>query len=139
MAIEFNKFNNSYNNYNFAIGQQAAKEAKEAKKAEESKEIGKNDAVFKGLENETDLLTKTPQSLYGLNLTKFSAEDKALADNTNAILASLGYSYKVTPAQVASVSNGVQNVVMPGMKSAEDGAVAANIQDPNGPFADLFV
>ncbi len=136
MAIKFNDFNNSYNNYNFAIGQQASKEAK---KAEESKEIGKNEAVFKGLENETDLLTKTPQSVYGLNLTKFTAEDKALADSTNAIMESLGFSYKVTAAQAASVSNSMNKIVMPGMKSVQDAAVAKNIQDPNGPFADLFV
>lgn len=136
MAIKFNDFNNSYNNYNFAIGQQASKEAK---KAEESKEIGKNEAVFKGLENETDLLTKTPQSVYGLNLTKFTAEDKALADSTNAIMESLGFSYKVTAAQAASVSNSMNKIVMPGMKSVQDTAVAKNIQDPNGPFADLFV
>lgn len=136
MAIKFNDFNNSYNNYNFAIGQQVSKEAK---KAEESKEIGKNEAVFKGLENETDLLTKTPQSVYGLNLTKFTAEDKALADSTNAIMESLGFSYKVTAAQAASVSNSMNKIVMPGMKSVQDAAVAKNIQDPNGPFADLFV
>lgn len=136
MAIKFNDFNNSYNNYNFAIGQQASKEAE---KAEESKEIGKNEAVFKGLENETDLLTKTPQSVYGLNLTKFTAEDKALADSTNAIMESLGFSYKVTAAQAASVSNSMNKIVMPGMKSVQDAAVAKNIQDPNGPFADLFV
>ena len=136
MAIKFNDFNNSYNNYNFAIGQQASKEAK---KAEESKEIGKNEAVFKGLENETDLLTKTPQSVYGLNLTKFTAEDKALADSTNAIMESLGFSYKVTAAQAASVSNSMNKIVMPGMKSVQDAAVAKNIQDPNGPFEDLFV
>lgn len=135
MAIKFNDFNNSYNNYNFAIGQGASKEAK---KAEESKEIGKQNAVFKGLEDETDLLTKTPQNLYGVSLTKFTAEDKDLADSTNAILASLGYSYKVTPAQAASVTNNVKAVVMPGMKLAQDGAVAANIQNPNGPFAELF-
>ena len=134
MAIKFNGFN-SYNNYNFAIGQKASQETK---KAEESKEIKKSETTFKGLENETDLLTKNPQSLYGVNFTKFNAEDKALADSTNAILASLGYSYKVTASQVASVSNGVNNVVMPSMKLAADGAVAANIQDPNGPFADLF-
>lgn len=136
MAIEFNKFNNGYNNYNFAIGQQAAKEA--AKKAEDTKEVVKSDVVFKGLENETDLLTKNAQSIYGASLTKFTPEDKKLADSTNAILASLGYSYKVTAAQAASVANGVNQVVMPGLKLAEDGAVAANIQDPNGPFADLF-
>ena len=135
MAIKFNGINNSYN-YNLAIGQKASQEA--TKKAEETKEVRKSDVEFKGLKNETDLLTKNTQSLYGVSFSKFSKEDKALADNTNAILASLGYSYKVTPNQVASVSNGLNNVVMPGMKLAEDGAVAAHIQDPNGPFADLF-
>ncbi len=138
MAIEFNKFNNSYNNYNIAIGHGASKEAK---KAEETKEtVDTNATAFKGLENETDLLTKNTQYLYGANLGKFTLEDKEMADTTNAILASLGYSnYKVSAAQVASVANGVNKVVMPGMKLAEDGAVAANIQDPNGPFADLFI
>ncbi len=138
MAIEFNKFNNSYNNYNIAIGHGASKEAK---KAEETKEtVSANTTAFKGLENETDLLTKNTQYLYGANLGKFTLEDKEMADTTNAILASLGYSnYKVSAAQVASVANGVNKVVMPGMKLAEDGAVAANIQDPNGPFADLFI
>ncbi len=138
MAIEFNKFNNGYNNYNLAIGQKAAKEAAELKKAETTKEALKTEAEFKGLENETDLLTKNTQYLYGVRLGKFTAEDKELADRTNEILASLGYNYKVSAAQAASVANGVKTVVAPGMKLAEDGAVAANIQDPNGPFADLF-
>lgn len=137
MAIEFNKFNNSYGNYNFAIGQQAAKEA-EAKKAEETKEALASNAAFKGLENETDLLTKNTQALYGVRLGKFTQADKELADSTNAILASLGYNYKVSAAQAASVANGVKTVVEPGLKLAEDGAVAAHIQDPNGPFAELF-
>lgn len=138
MAIKFNDFNNGYNNYNFAIGQGASKEAK---KAEDTKEVvNSNAAAFKGLENETDLLTKNTQYLYGAQLGKFTKEDLDIADSTNAILASLGYSnYKVSAAQVASVAGGVKNVVMPGMKLAEDGAVAANIQDPDGPFADLFV
>lgn len=137
MVIKFNDFN-SYNNYNLIIGQNASKETKEAKITEESKEIGKNDVVFKGLDDETDLLTKNPQGIYGVSLTKLSAEDKDLVETTNAILSSLGYSYKVTAAQVASVSNGVKTVVVPGLKTAEDGAVAAHIQDPSGPFADLF-
>ena len=65
MAIKFNGFN-SYNNYNFAIGQKASQDAQETKKAEESNEIKKSETTFKGLENETDLLTKNPQSLYGV-------------------------------------------------------------------------
>ena len=92
----------------------------------------------RSLENETDLLTRNAQNLYGVQLGKFTAADKDLADQTNVILASLGYNYKVTAAQVASVANGVKTVVEPGLKLAEDGAVAAHIQDPNGPFAELF-
>lgn len=135
MTIKFNSFNNSYNNYNLVIGQQASKEAR---KEEDTKEIGQQESAFKGLENETDLLTKNLQSVYGVKVSKFTAEDKEMADSTNEILASLGYSYKVSAGQVASVANGVNSVVMPGIQSAEDGAVMANIQDPNGPFADLF-
>ncbi|MBQ8459576.1 hypothetical protein IJ541_05690 [bacterium] len=136
MAIKFNDFNKGYNNYNFAINKGIAQEA-EAKKAEEVNEAV-NREVFKGLENETDLLTKNTQYLYGVQVSKFTAEDKDLADKTNEILASLGYDYKVSAAQVASVTNGMNVVVMPGMKLAENGAVAAHIQDPNGPFAELF-
>ncbi|MBD5401666.1 hypothetical protein HDR58_02535 [bacterium] len=135
MTIKFNDFNNGYNNYNFVIGKATSKESK---KAEETKEIEKSNVEFKGLKNETDLLTKNVQNLYGVNVGKFAPEDKDLADSTNEILASLGYSYKVSAAQVASVTNSVKTVVMPGMKTAEDGAVAAHIQDPNGPFAELF-
>lgn len=135
MSIKFNDLNNSYNNYNLIIGQGTAKEAK---KADEAKEIVKQDVVFKGLEDETELLTQANKNIYGLNLAKFTAEDLDLAETTNAILASLGCNYKVTAAQAASVSNGVKNVVVPGLKLAENGAVAAHIQDPNGPFAELF-
>ncbi|MBQ8668192.1 hypothetical protein IJ472_00315 [bacterium] len=135
MAIEFNKFK-GYNNYNLGIAAGVSKE--EVKKAEETKQEAVSTNQYKGLENETDLLTKNAQNLYGIQLGKFTAEDKDLADQTNAILASLGYNYKVTAAQVASVTNGVNTVVVPGLKLAEDGAVAAHIQDPNGPFAELF-
>lgn len=135
MAIEFNRFNKNYDNYNFAIGQ---KSVKEAKKAEETKEVEKSNVEFKGLKNETDLLTQNAQNLYGVRLGKFTTEDKELAASTNAILASLGYDYKVSAAQVASVTNGLNTVVMPGMQRAEDGAVEAHIMVPNGPFAELF-
>lgn len=136
MTIKFNDFNNSYNNYNFVIGKGVAKDAK---KVEETKETEvKSNAEFKGLENETDLLTQNTQYLYGVKLGKFTAEDKGLADRTNEILASLGYDYRVSPAQVASVTNSIKTVVEPGMKLAEEGAVVANIKDPNGPFAELF-
>ena len=136
MAIEFNKFNKGYNNYNLGIAAGVSKE--EAKKAEETTQELASANVFKGLENETDLLTKNAQNLYGVQLGKFTRQDQDLANQTNAILASLGYNYKVSAAQVASVTNGIKTVVEPGLKLAEDGAVAAHIQDPNGPFADLF-
>lgn len=136
MAVEFNKFRN-YNNYNLLIGQEAAKKAQEGQK-EEVKEVETNASAFKGLENETDLLTKNTQNLYGVKISKFSPADSDIADETNAILARLGFNYKVTPQQVASVANGLNEVVLPGLKSVEDGAVAARIADPNGPFADLF-
>ena len=134
MAIEFNKFNR---NYDLNI----SKNLPDGKLANEAKEIEKETVLyesFKGLKNETDLLTKNNANLYGVKLGKFTPEDKELADRTNEILASLGYNYKVSAAQVASVTNGVKNTVIPGLKLAEDGAVAAHIQDPNGPFADLF-
>ena len=136
MAVEFNKFKN-YNNYNLLIGQEAAKKAKESQK-EEVKEVETKAPEFKGLKDETDLLTKNSQNLYGVKISKFTPEDSNIADETNAILAGLGFNYKVTPSQVASVSSGLNEVVLPGLKSVEDGAVAARIADPNGPFADLF-
>lgn len=137
MAVEFNNFRNKFQDYNLVIGQDVAKKAQ---KEEAAKEVEQNKAaLFKGLENDTDLLTKNAQNLYGVKLTKYTPADKTLADETNEILASLGVkNYKVTPAQVASVANGMVNVVLPGLKLAEDGAVAAHIADPNGPFADLF-
>lgn len=135
MTIKFNGFNNSYNNYNLVIGQKASEEAK---KAEEVKEVEKSNVEFRGLKNETDLLTQNTQNLYNVQLGKFTAEDKNLAETTNAILACLGYSYKVSAKEVASVTNGLNNLVLPGLKNVEDGAVAARIADPNGPFAELF-
>ena len=135
MSIEFNKFNR----YDLLIGKNIPKQ-KEAKEAEEVKETKEtlNYDTFKGLENEADLLTQNTQYLYGLKLGRYSNEDKAIADETNEILASLGYKYRVSAAQVASVANGFNTVVKPGMKLAQDAAVAARIQDPFGPFADLF-
>ena len=135
MAVEFNKY---ANNYNLLIGKEASKKAETTIK-EETKDCEKQVSNFKGLENETDLLTKNAQNLYGVKISKYTISDKSIADETNEILASLGYAnYKVTPQQVASVANGVQNIVIPGLKLAEEGAVAARIADPNGPFADLF-
>lgn len=136
MAIEFNKFGN-YGNYNFKVNQDATKKAN-VPQQEEVKEVEQQSSTFKGLENETDLLTKNASNLYGVKISKFTAEDKAIADETNEILAGLGVKYRVTPYQVASVANGLQNIVVPGMQSAEKGAVAARIEDPKGPFADLF-
>ena len=139
MAIEFNKFGQYNNNYGIQVGREAAKKAQTANEEKEVKEVKAQAPEFKGLENETDLLTKNVQTIYGLHIAKNSTTDKTIADETNKILASLGYeNYKVTAAQVASVTNGVNNVVLPGLRTVEESAVAANIADPNGPFADLF-
>ena len=136
MVIEFNKFNNRYDNYNMLVGAGASKQVE---KKEETKEVEKPGQEFIGLENDTDLLTKNTQFLYRTGLGRFNAEDKDIANNTNEILASLGYNYKVSAAQVASVANGVNTVVVPGLELARNGAVAARIQDPDGPFAELFI
>lgn len=135
MSVKFNDFNNGYNNYNLRIAQGKAKEAE--KPVEEVKE-NQAASAFKGLENETDLLTQNAQYVYVAGVGNFSLENRNIADETNAILASLGYDYKVTPSQVASVANGVQKVILPALNEVDDEAVAARIQDPNGPFADLF-
>lgn len=135
MSIKFNDFNNNYNNYALRILQGKVKENE--KPVEEVKE-NPSANTFKGLEDETDLLTQNAQYVYVSKLGNFSLESKEIADEANAILASLGYDYKVTATQAASVANGVQKIVLPGLKAVEDEAVAARIQDPNGPFADLF-
>ena len=135
MAVEFNRYGNY--NYNFKINQEKQGKA-QAPQQEEVKEAEAQTSAFKGLENETDLLTKNAQNLYGVQVSKFSKQDKEIADETNEILASLGFNYKVTPNHVASVANGLQSIVLPAMQTAENEAVAARIQDPKGPFADLF-
>ena len=135
MAVEFNRYGNY--NYNFKINQENQNKA-QAPQQEEVLETEAQASGFKGLENETDLLTKNTQNLYGVQISKFTKQDKEIADETNEILASLGFNYKVTPNQAASVANGLQNVVLPAMQTAEKEAVAARIQDPKGPFADLF-
>ncbi len=136
MAIEFNKFNKGYNNYNILVGAGASKQVEKTQESKEAEKVSTQE--FIGLENDTDLLTKNAQNLYRTEFGKYSAEDKNIADETNKILASLGYNYKVSAAQVASVANGVNNVVKPGLELAVNGAVAARIADKNGPFADLF-
>lgn len=135
MAVEFNRFNN-YNNFNLHVDKDAAKKAQNSK--EETTEVENQVSAFKGLENETDLLTQNAQNLYGLRFNATDIKDRAIADETNKILADLGFKFKVTPEQVASVANEVSTVIMPALKQVEDAAVAARIEDPNGPFADLF-
>lgn len=137
MTVEFNKLN-QYGTYNINIGQKALNKAEDEKKKAEVEEVKTEAPAFKGLENETDLLTHNVQNLYGVKISKYTAADKEIADSTNAILASLGYNYKVSANQVASIAAGLKETVLPGMKLVEDGAVAAHIADPNGPFADLF-
>ena len=136
MAIEFNKFNKGYNNYNILVGAGASKQVEKTQESKEAEKVSTQE--FIGLENDTDLLTKNAQNLYRTEFGKYSAEDKNIADETNKILARLGDNYKVSAAQVASVANGVNNVVKPGLERAVNGAVAARIADKNGPFADLF-
>ena len=133
MAVEFNK----YANYNLLIGKEAPKKAEVTIK-EEAKECEQQSSLFKGLENETDLLTKNAQALYGVEINKCNAQDRAIANETNKILAELGFNYRVDAKQVASVTQGVKEVVLPGLQLAEDGNTALHIADPNGPFADLF-
>ena len=135
MAVEFNRFNN-YNNYNLRVDKDAAKKAPNAKEEQvEAEQV----SVFKGLENETDLLTQNAQNLYGIRFNAAEVKDKAIAEETNKSLASLGYkNFKVTPEQVASVANEMSTVILPALKRVDDAAVAARIEDPNGPFADLF-
>ena len=133
MAVEFNK----YANYNLLIGKEASKKSQPIveEEVQESAQVVSN---FKGLENETDLLTKNAQALYGVTINKSTPEDRAIAEETNKILAQLGVNYRVDSKQVASVSNGVKNIVLPGLQLAEDGNTALHIADPDGPFADLF-
>jgi len=137
MAIEFNNFGNY--NLNIRVGKETARKTNENQKEQELAEVKQNTSSFKGLENETDLLTQNAQNIYGIHIAKYSASDKSIADETNEILASLGYgNFKVSPEQVASVTNNVNNIVLPALNTADDEAVASRIKDPNGPFADLF-
>jgi len=108
-----------------------------AKKAEAATTAKVKQPLFNFSEKGDDLLTKNLQNIYGAQSVQASY-NKTIADDTNAILKNLGYNLKVAPSQVASVANGYNTVVAPGMQRAADGAVAANIQNPNGPFAELF-
>ena len=66
-----------------------------------------------------------------------SAESKKIVDDTNKMMEQLGFkNYKVSGAQVESVTAGVNKTVLPGMQSAENGAVAANLTSvPKGDLA----
>lgn len=66
-----------------------------------------------------------------------SAESKKIVDDTNKMMEQLGFTnYKVSGAQVESVTAGVNKTVLPGMQSAENGAVAANLTSvPKGDLA----
>ena len=136
MSIKFNDFNNGYNNYNLRITKSNAKETEKVAQ-EEVKDVA-SDVVFKGLDDDRDLLAQKSQYVYVSQFGNFSLANKEIADETNAILASLGYNYKVSAQQVASVTTGLNETVLPGLKKVEDGSFAAHIQYPNGPFADLF-
>ena len=60
MTIKFNDLGKNYANYNFLVGQEAAKKSQQT---EESQEVVKSEALFKGLDDETDLLTKNLQNV----------------------------------------------------------------------------
>lgn len=135
MAVEFNKY---ANNYNLLIGKEKAKKADNVVKEQEVQKQEDFVAEFKGLENETDLLTKNTQNLYRIKIEQFNKNDRDIADETNKILAELGCKIKVDAKQVASVAKGINEVVIPALDYAQDNATAARIADPNGPFADLF-
>ncbi len=66
-----------------------------------------------------------------------SAESKKIVDDTKKMMEQLGFkNYKVSGAQVESVTAGVNKTVLPGMQSAENGAVAANLTSvPKGDLA----
>ena len=65
-------------------------------------------------------------------------EFRTIADDTNEILASYGLKTKVTPAQVASVGDIVNQQALPALASAGEKATEARIANPDGPFAELF-
>ncbi len=65
-------------------------------------------------------------------------EAREIASSTNDILAKLGYKYKVSPQQVASVANGLNEQTIPALNNAADEAVAVRVATPKGPFAELF-
>ena len=123
-------------NYNRVDGFWSKPSLAGAQKAIKSDELSQTLANF--TEKGSKLLTETQSYFSGITHVN-NANYKSIADETNNTLASLGINYKVTSAQVASVDYGMNNVVLPGMKSAEDGAVAANMQREDGPFADIFV
>lgn len=83
------------------------------------------------------VLSNNPQGIYGAQDVQ-SATMRAIAADTNEFLQDLGYNYKIGPSQVASVAQGFNNVVAPGMQLAADGAVELGIKDPKGPYAELF-
>lgn len=91
---------------------------------------------FKESFGRKDLDNINPYS--GVSFTSVSAVDKEIAVNTNNELKRLGFNYQVTGNQVASVSKGMTETVLPGMQSAADYAVELGVKDPKGPFAELF-
>ena len=88
-------------------------------------------------EKGVEVLAQNPQGVYSAQDVQ-AVYNKTIASATTDIMKDLGYNYKVGAAQVASVVNGINTVVAPGMQLAENGAVALGIQDPKGPFAELF-
>lgn len=98
---------------------------------------GLNEPLLHFNEMGKDLLTQSAQNVYGAQSVQASY-NKTIADASNATLKDLGCNFRVTPSQVASVAKGLKEDVIPGIELAARGAVEANIQDPNGLFAELF-
>lgn len=74
-------------------------------------------------------------------LTNVSPTEISTAEDVRAVndcLATLGYNFKVSPKQILSVRNAMTANIQPALGKACDNAVAARIENPEGPFADLF-
>ena len=70
MSIKFNDFNNGYNNYNLRITKSNAKETEKVAQ-EEVKDVA-SDVVFKGLDDDRDLLAQKSQYVYVSQFGNFS-------------------------------------------------------------------
>jgi hypothetical protein len=67
------------------------------------------------------------KTLCGIDISRSATnvENKEIAGTTNEVLASLGHNYKVSAAQVASVTEGLNKTVLPSLNTAANEATAA--------------